>query len=145
MLPYTSTSSRPFYGGCGSIQCLVIFQKIKTALNKKNYTTFIDLPKGISERNMRIAIMCHLPRGDKKNSLLIIFLFASMVIRSPLRLKIRQISFFFSSHNIYSALLERIEHCYTRKSTCRLPIYLCIYILYVCIYFNLTVFFFLPF
>ena len=76
---------------------------------------------------------------------LIIFLFASMVIRSPLRLKIRQISFFFSSDNIYSALLERIEHCYTRKSTCRLPIYVCIYILYVCIYFNLTVFFFFLF
>ena len=30
----------------------------------------------------------------------------------------------FSSHNIYSALLQRIEHCFTRKSTCRLPIYI---------------------
>ena len=29
----------------------------------------------------------------------------------------------FSSHNIYSALLQRIEHCSTRKSTCRLPIH----------------------
>ena len=28
----------------------------------------------------------------------------------------------FPSHNIYSALLQRIEHCSTRKSTCRLPI-----------------------
>ena len=34
----------------------------------------------------------------------------------------------FSSHNIYSALLQRIEHCSTRKSTCRLPIYISIYI-----------------
>ena len=34
----------------------------------------------------------------------------------------------FSSHNIYSALLQRIEHCSTRKSTCRLPIYIYIYI-----------------
>ena len=34
----------------------------------------------------------------------------------------------FSSHNIYSALLQRIEHCSTRKSTCRLPIYMYIYI-----------------
>ena len=33
----------------------------------------------------------------------------------------------FSSHNIYSALLQRIEHCSTRKSTCRLPIYIYIY------------------
>ena len=30
----------------------------------------------------------------------------------------------FSSHNIYPALLQRIEHCSTRKSTCRLPIYI---------------------
>ena len=30
----------------------------------------------------------------------------------------------FSSHNIYSALLQRIEHCSTRKSTCRFPIYI---------------------
>ena len=39
----------------------------------------------------------------------------------------------FSSHNIYSALLQRIEHCSTRKSTCRLPIYIyvCMYILYL--------------
>ena len=37
----------------------------------------------------------------------------------------------FPSHNIYSALLQRIEHCSTRKSTCRLPI--CIYIcMYIC-------------
>ena len=35
---------------------------------------------------------------------------------------------FFSSHNIYSALLQRIEHSSTRKSTCRLPIYIYIYI-----------------
>ena len=34
----------------------------------------------------------------------------------------------FPSHNIYSALLQRIEHCSTRKSTCRLPIYIYIYI-----------------
>ena len=34
----------------------------------------------------------------------------------------------FSSHDIYSALLQRIEHCSTRKSTCRLPIYTYIYI-----------------
>ena len=30
----------------------------------------------------------------------------------------------FSSHDIYSALLQRIEHCSTRKLTCRLPIYI---------------------
>ena len=30
---------------------------------------------------------------------------------------------------IYSALLQRIEHCSTRKSTGRLPIYIYIYIL----------------
>ena len=30
----------------------------------------------------------------------------------------------FPSHNIYSALLQRIEHCSTRKSICRLPIYI---------------------
>ena len=36
--------------------------------------------------------------------------------------------------NIYSALLQRIEHCSTRKSTCRLPIYIYIYIyINVCI------------
>ena len=35
---------------------------------------------------------------------------------------------FFSSRNIYPALLQRIEHCSTRKSTCRLPIYIYIYI-----------------
>ena len=29
----------------------------------------------------------------------------------------------FSSHNIYFALIQRIEHCSTRKSTCRLPIH----------------------
>ena len=34
----------------------------------------------------------------------------------------------FPSHNIYSALLQGIEHCSTRKSTCRLPIYIHIYI-----------------
>ena len=34
----------------------------------------------------------------------------------------RIVASFFSSHNIYSALLQRIEHCFTRKSTCRLPI-----------------------
>ena len=34
----------------------------------------------------------------------------------------------FPSHNIYSALLQRIEHCSTRKSTCRLPICTYIYI-----------------
>ena len=34
----------------------------------------------------------------------------------------------FSSHNIYSALLQRIEHCSTRKSTCRLPIYIYIFL-----------------
>ena len=39
----------------------------------------------------------------------------------------------FSSHNIYSALLQRIEHSSTRKSTCRLPIYIYIYI-YIIIY-----------
>ena len=49
------------------------FLENKNSSEQKNYTTFIDLPKGISERNMRIGIfpiMCHLPRGDKKNSLL---------------------------------------------------------------------------
>ena len=49
------------------------FLENKNSSEQKNYTTFIDLPKGISERNMRIVIfpiMCHLPRGDKKNSLL---------------------------------------------------------------------------
>ena len=39
----------------------------------------------------------------------------------------------FPSHNIYSALLQRIEHCSTRKSTCRLPICTYIYI-YIYIY-----------
>ena len=34
---------------------------------------------------------------------------------------------------IYSALLQRIEHCSTRKSTCRLPIYIYIYI-YIYVY-----------
>ena len=34
----------------------------------------------------------------------------------------------FSSHNIYPALLQRIEHCSTRKSTCRLPMYVCMYV-----------------
>ena len=34
----------------------------------------------------------------------------------------------FIIHNIYSALLQRIEHCSTQKSTCRLPIYIYIYI-----------------
>ena len=33
----------------------------------------------------------------------------------------------FPSHNIYSALLQRIEHCSTQKSTCRLPIYIYTY------------------
>ena len=33
----------------------------------------------------------------------------------------------FSSHNIYPALLQRIEHCSMRKSTCRLPNYIYIY------------------
>ena len=37
----------------------------------------------------------------------------------------------FPSHNIYSALLQRIEHCSMRKSTCRLPIYIYIFILYI--------------
>ena len=30
----------------------------------------------------------------------------------------------FFPHNIYSALLQRIEQCSTRKSTCRPPIYI---------------------
>ena len=39
----------------------------------------------------------------------------------------------FFPHNIYSALLQRIEHCSMRKSTCRLPIYIYIYIyIYIC-------------
>ena len=45
------------------------FLENKNSSEQKNYTTFIDLPQGISERNMRIVIfpiMCHLPRGDKK-------------------------------------------------------------------------------
>ena len=49
------------------------FLENKNSSEQKNYTTFIDLPKGISERNMRIVIfpiLCHLPRGDRKNSLL---------------------------------------------------------------------------
>ena len=44
---------------------------------------------------------------------------------------------FFPSHNIYSALLQRIEHSSTRKSTCRLPIYLYIYIY---IYIHLSIY-----
>ena len=40
----------------------------------------------------------------------------------------------FPSHNIYSALLQHIEHCSTRKSTCRLPIHIHIYIIYIYIY-----------
>ena len=47
------------------------------------------------------------------------------VVVAPLRY-VRYV--LFSSHNIYSALLQRIEHCSTRKSTCRLPIYIYIYI-----------------
>ena len=42
------------------------FLENKNSSEQKNYTTFIDLPKGTSERNMRIVIfpiMCHLPRG----------------------------------------------------------------------------------
>ena len=42
---------------------------------------------------------------------------------------------FFSSHNIYSAQIQRIEHCSTRKSTCRLPIYIYIYIFFFYYYF----------
>ena len=48
----------------------------------------------------------------------------------------------FSSHNIYSALLQRIEHCSTRKSTCRLPIYTYTYIhiyIYTYIYINVGI------
>ena len=49
-------------------------------------------------------------------------------------------TFPFSSHNIYSALLQRIEHSSTRKSTCRLPIYIYIYI-YVYLFFISAAFF----
>ena len=45
----------------------------------------------------------------------------------------------FSSHNIYSSLLQRIEHCSMRKSTCRLPIYLCMYV-YVYVYVYVSVY-----
>ena len=40
----------------------------------------------------------------------------------------------FPSHNIYSALLQRIEHCSTQKSTCRLPIYIYIYIFFFSVF-----------
>ena len=43
-------------------------------------------------------------------------------------LSVNVVASLFPSHNIYSALLQRIEHCSTRKSTCRLPIYIYIYI-----------------
>ena len=38
-----------------------------------------------------------------------------------------EVASLFPSHNIYSALLQHIEHCSTWKSTCRLPIYIYIY------------------
>ena len=41
--------------------------------------------------------------------------------------------FTLQGFNIYSALLQRIEHCSTRKSICRLPLYTYIYI-YIYIY-----------
>ena len=40
----------------------------------------------------------------------------------------------FPSHNIYSALLQRIEHCSTQKSTCRLPIYIYTYIFFFSVF-----------
>ena len=44
--------------------------------------------------------------------------------------------FVLSSHNIDSALLQRIEHCSTRKSTCRLPIYIYIYFFFFFFFFK---------
>ena len=80
------------------------------------------------------------PEGSSNN---LYYLCVYMYIFKPLKseaihetgLSGNVVTSLFSSHNIYPALLQRIEHCSTRKSTCRLPLYIYVYInIYVNIY-----------